>query len=180
MTWSAGAPTFDQWTTLFRSCERSAVHLEMRDLYAVSDEDPMFSAWRAGHRYDPADEASWWRPWLSLMRETTGRGVAVKRARIVSEPVTEYIRFEYDVSFTNIVAGEQGRWLPRRRASGITLPGNDFWLLDGARVQFNHFTGDGDWAGVEWCEDPDVVKLCAAAFDAVWAAAIDHGDYTPA
>jgi hypothetical protein len=97
-----------------------------------------------------------------------------------SEPVTEYIRFEYDISFTNIVAGEQGRWLPRRRTSGIALPGNDFWLLDGARVQFNHFTGDGDWAGVEWCEDPDVVKLCATAFDAVWAAGIDHSDYIPA
>ncbi|MEU4410608.1 DUF6879 family protein [Streptosporangium sp. NPDC023963] len=179
MTWSPEALTFDQWTAMFRSCERSAVHLEMRDLYAVSAEDPMFSAWRAGHRDDPADEASWWRPWLSLMRETTDRGVEVKRARIVSEPVTEYIRFEYDVSFTNLAAGEQVRWLPRRLASGIALPGNDFWLLDGDRVQFNHFTGDGDWAGVEWCEEPDVVKLCAAAFEAVWAAGTDHGDYTP-
>ncbi|GHE37267.1 hypothetical protein GCM10017673_44780 [Streptosporangium violaceochromogenes] len=180
MSWSAGAPTFDRWATMFRSCERSAVHLEMRDLYAVSTENPMFSAWKAGHRYDLADETSWWRPWLDVIREATGRGVEVRRARIVSEPVTEYVRFEYDVSFTNIVAGEQGRWLPRRRASGIALPGNDFWLLDGAKVQFNHFTGDGDWAGVEWCEDLDVVKLCAAAFDAVWAAGIDQSDYKPA
>ncbi|WP_307832744.1 DUF6879 family protein [Planomonospora sp. ID91781] len=180
MSWRPGAPTFDEWAQLLGSCERSAVHLEMRDGYAVAAENPMLAAWRAGHRYDLSDEGSWWRPWLSLIRDTTRRGVAVRRARIVSEPVSEYIRFEYDISTTNIIAGEQGRWLPRRRASAIALPGNDFWLLDGRRVQFNHFTGDGDWAGVEECDDPAVVQLCTAAFEAVWAAGIDHDAYTPA
>jgi hypothetical protein len=177
--WSDGAPTLEQWTQMFRSCERSAVHLEMRDSYAVSNEDPLLVAWRAGHRDDPADRDSWWRPWLTLMEESTARGVVVRRARIVSEPVTEYIKFEYDLTFTNVISGEQVRWLPRRAASALVLPGNDFWLLDGERVMFNHFTGDGDWSGVEWSEDPAVAKLCEVAFDGVWERATPHEDYRP-
>lgn len=52
---------------LLVGCTQSAVHLEMRDAYAVDYETGPFADWRAGHRYDPADRASWWRPWLDLV-----------------------------------------------------------------------------------------------------------------
>ncbi|GAA1728370.1 DUF6879 family protein [Streptomyces yatensis] len=126
---------------------------------------------------DPADRASWWRPWLDLIQDTVARGVVVRRARIVSEPVSEYIRFEHSGTFTNIAAGEQVRWLPRRRASDIALPGNDFWLFDSRIIRWNHFTGDGGSAGQDVSDDPAAAKLCAAAFDEVWAAAIPHEQY---
>jgi hypothetical protein len=177
MNWNDRLPTSEQWGQLFGACERSAVHLEMRDSYDISDEDSMFAAWRAG-RHD--ELAGWWRPWLDLIKETTGRGVQVRRARIVSEPVTEYIRFEYEITYANVAAGEQVRWLPRRAASALALPGNDFWLLDGRRVLFNHFTGDGQELGHEWSEDPAVIHLCETAFEAVWQRAIPHEEYLPA
>jgi hypothetical protein len=177
MDWSAGPPPFEAWAQMFGSCERSAVHLEMRDAYGVASEDTMFAAWKAGHRDDPADRASWWRPWLQLVEETTARGVVVRRARIVSEPVAEYIAFEYDITFSNVLAGEQVRWLPRRKAAPLTLPGADFWLLDGERVMFNHFDGNGDWVGVEWTKDPAIARLCGSAFEAVWELATPHEEY---
>ncbi|RKR91450.1 hypothetical protein BDK92_5846 [Micromonospora pisi] len=169
-------PSFDE---LLRDCKRSAVHLEMRDSYM--QDDPMLTAWRAGHRDDPADRESWWRPWLDLMADTTGRGVKVRRARIVSEPVSEYIRFEHDITFTNLAAGEQVRWLPRRQATDLALPGNDFWLFDDELVLVNHFDGDGNWSPepMELTSEPDVVKLCATAFEAVWERATPHEDYRP-
>ncbi|MFC1414321.1 DUF6879 family protein [Streptacidiphilus sp. N1-12] len=43
---------------------------------------------------DPASD-HWRRSWVELIGETTGRGVVVQRARIVSEPVSEYIRYEH-------------------------------------------------------------------------------------
>ncbi|WP_405677504.1 hypothetical protein OG292_23670 [Streptomyces sp. NBC_01511] len=105
------APTFDE---LFRNCRSSAVHLEMRDGYMKSD--PVFIDWHAGRRIDPAER---WPEWHELVPEATGRGVAVRRARIVSEPVSEYIRFEYEVTEgLNISAGEKFRWLSRRHATG--------------------------------------------------------------
>ncbi|MFJ6621890.1 DUF6879 family protein [Kitasatospora sp. NPDC091335] len=161
---------------LLRRTRQSAVHLEMRDGYM--QEDPALHAWRAGHRLDPDDRASWWRPWLDVIAEATGRGVRIRRARIVSEPVSEYIRYEYDVTFPNVAAGEQVRWLPRRDASTLALPGNDFWLFDGRLVRWGHFSGDGDSLGGELTEDPAAARLCAESFDAVWDRAVPHDEYS--
>ncbi|MFC4508207.1 MULTISPECIES: DUF6879 family protein [Streptomyces] len=170
----SSAPPFSE---LIARCERSAVHLEMRDAYAVDYEKGPFAEWRAGFRHDPADRASWWRSWLGLIQETVARGVVVRRARIVSEPVSEYTRFLYDGTFTNVAAGEQVRWLPRRQASDIALPGNDYWLFDGRLIRWNHFAGDGASGGGEISEDPAAAKLCAGAFDAVWDRGIPHDQY---
>lgn len=169
-----------QVADLVRSCERSAFHLEMRDGY--SRHDPMFVAWRDGFRYDREDRASWWRPWLDLVAETVRRGVQVRRTRIVSEPLSEYMHFEYDITFTNVAAGEQIRWLPRRQASGLALPGNDCWVFDGRLVLWNHFTGDGEPSpeGRELTSDPELIRLCMTAFEGAWQCAIPHEAYQPA
>ncbi|MBP0459760.1 DUF6879 family protein [Streptomyces montanisoli] len=166
-------PTFDE---LMVRC-RTAAHLEMRDSYAVDYEEGPFADWRAGRRLDPGDRSSWWRPWLDVISETVSRGSTVRRARIVSEPVSEYTRFLHSGTFTNVAAGEQVRWLPRRNASDLALPGNDFWLFDDEWVHWNHFNGDGEWAGEEITDDPTAAKLCAAAFDAVWERAVPHDNY---
>ncbi|MET7508252.1 DUF6879 family protein [Streptomyces albidoflavus] len=171
------AQSLSNFTDLIRSAERSAVHLEMRDVYAVPNEDEGFAAWQRGHRLDPDDRDSWWRPWLDLVKEVTAKGVRVRRARIVSEPHSEYIRYEHSFSFTNIAAGEEIRWLPRRSASALALPGNDFWLFDGRLVQFNVFDGEGRWVHTDQSGDPTVTALCSDAFEAVWERAVPHDKY---
>ncbi|MFF2044411.1 DUF6879 family protein [Kitasatospora sp. NPDC058170] len=160
---------------LLEECQESALHLEMRDGYMR--DDPMFIAWQAGHRDDPQDRPSWWRPWLDVIAQTVERGVTVRRARIISEPVSDYIRFEYDVTFTNVAAGEQVRWLPRRQATDLALPGNDFWLLDNRRLLVIHFSGDGNVVDREIIENSAVVALCSQAFEAVWERATPHAQY---
>ncbi|MFE2376555.1 DUF6879 family protein [Streptomyces sp. NPDC059398] len=168
------APPFSE---LLAGCRESAVHLEMRDHYDDPDEAPRVAAWKAGRRPDPDNRASWWRPWLDMVAETVERGVEIRRSRIVSEPVSEYTRYLYDGTFTNIAAGEQIRWLPRQRASDIALPGNDFWLFDGRLVRFGHFSGEGTYLGDEVTDEPAVAKLCGEAFENVWARATPHEDY---
>lgn len=163
---------------LFRAAAVSAVHLEMRDGYML--DDPVLHAWREDHSHVTVDDEGGQR-WRSLVRETVARGVAVRRARVVSEPLSEYTHFEYDItSGHNIAAGEDVRWLPRKHATGLALPGNDFWLFDGHTLVVNHFSGNGDWTGTEHVTDPAVVKHCAAAFDAVWEKAVPHAEYKPA
>ena len=84
-------------------------------------------------------------PGMSSSATHVARGVRFRRARIVSEPVADFIRFEYEATAgLNVAAGEEVRWLPRRRASDLCLPGNDFWVFDGRLVRFHHFSGDGD------------------------------------
>lgn len=165
-------PTFAE---LFADCRRSAVHLEMRDAY--TPDDPAFIDWKAGrpiHSY-PED-----REWRQLVRATVARGVRIRRARVVSEPVTDYIRFEWEVTADhNVAAGEQVRWLPRERASDLLLPGNDYWVFDDRLVRFAHFAGDGTIRRRELTDDPAIVRKCAAAFEAVWERAVDHHEYEP-
>ncbi|MFC5723918.1 DUF6879 family protein [Streptomyces gamaensis] len=74
----------------------------------------------------------------------------------------------------NVAVSERVRWLPRRRASDIALPGNEYWLFDDHLVRFNHFTGDGADAGFECTEDQTVIELCANDFEAVWERSIPH------
>ncbi|MEU1126564.1 DUF6879 family protein [Streptomyces sp. NPDC005899] len=166
------------FSDLIRSVRESAVHLEMRDGYGVDNEVEGFAAWKQGHRLNPDDRGSWWRPWLDLVQEVTAKGVVIRRARIVSEPVSDYIAFEHSGTFTNVAAGEQIHWLPRRSASDLALPGNDFWLFDGRLVQFNVFDGVGRWVHTDQTEDAAVAKLCASAFEAVWERGIPHEKYT--
>lgn len=162
---------------LLDGAQRSAVHLEMRDAYGVAGEADDFARWQSTGERDMDPGSPYWSSWVELVRRTVARGVTVRRARIVSEPVSDYIRFEHAGTPVNVEAGEQVRWLARRRASDIALPGNDFWLIDGRVIRWNHFTGDGASGGGEISEDPAAAKLCADAFETVWERATPHQDY---
>lgn len=132
---------------------------------------PTMSRW-SGYR-----SGCWWRPWLDLVQEVTANGVAIRRARVVSEPASDYIAFEHSGTFTNVAAGEEIRWLPRRNASDLALPGNDYWLFDSRLVQFNIFDGNGRWVHTYQTEDPEVAAFCTSAFEAVWERAVPHEKY---
>jgi hypothetical protein len=169
--------TAEQWADLFTSTRRETLHLEMRDWYAVEDEKERFARFLQTGRRDHEAEYEERRPWLEMVRAAVDKGVSVRRARIVSEPVTDYIRFEHEGTAAAIESGEEVRWLPRKRASSIALPGNDFWLFDEKTVLFNYFTGDGGSDGQELTDEPAVAALCKSAFEAVWAIAIPHEEY---
>lgn len=167
----------DPFDEALGAAQHSAVHLEMRDTYGVTTEAESYAAWKTTGRRDVGAEAARRQPWFDLVKEAVGRGVAVRRARIVSEPVTDYIRFEHAGTPPNIEAGEQIRWLPRRLASDIALPGNDFWLFDGRLVRFGIFSGDGAFVESVYVDHDAVANMCAAAFEAVWERATPHEDY---
>lgn len=164
------------WAQLFRDSQESACHLEMRDHYAVEEEDDHFAKWRAGE-WDADHEDTSRSAWLNLMRETRARGVQLRRVRIVSEPVTEYIRFEHAITPSNIAAGEDVRWIPRVHASGLALPGNDCWIFDGKRVLFNHFNGSGNWLGSHLTDDAELAKMCTQAFESAWSIGTPHDQH---
>ncbi|MER7310654.1 DUF6879 family protein [Streptomyces halstedii] len=162
---------------LLRGAERTAVHLEMRDVYSVADEAGSFERFKRTGEADLDPDSAFWVGWTSIVRETVGRGVEIRRARVVSEPVTDYIRYEHALTPVNVAVGEKVRWLPRRLASDIALPGNDLWLIDNRKVLFHWFTGDGDWAGHAFNDMPEVVKMVSTAFETVWERGVPHAHY---
>jgi Family of unknown function (DUF6879) len=167
----AKVPPFSE---LIAATTRSAVHLETRDAY--TPDDKRFVDWLAGKPLPvPANPQ-----WSALVREHTARGVSFRRARVVSEPLADYIRFEHAItSEVNISAGEQVRWLPRRRGASLTIPLNDYWVFDNRLVRFGYFAGNGEFLEHELSEDPAIVAMCFDAFDSVWGLAIPHDDYRP-
>ncbi|WP_328337388.1 DUF6879 family protein [Streptomyces violaceus] len=169
--------TVPPFAELLADCRRSAVHLETRDVYGVAEEDADFAAWRDGWEYDLDDRSSWWNGFHDSVAEAVRRGVVMRRARVVSEPVSEYIRYEHSCTPQNLVAGEEVRWLPRRLASDLLIPGNDLWIFDDRLIRFSLFAGDGRFVA-DVLEDADnVVKRHAEAFEAIWERAIPHEEY---
>jgi len=165
-------PTFAE---LLAACTSSAVHLEIHDVHRTSD--AAYQAWLAG-RADPQESAQQYRAYTDVVVSAVHRGVTVRRARIVSEPVSDYVRWEHWLTEpVNIAAGEQVRWLPRRLASTLALPGNPYWVFDDCLVRFTLFGGDGEVQGSQYSDDAGVVEVCRSAFEAVWQLAITHQDY---
>ncbi|GAA3746648.1 DUF6879 family protein [Salinactinospora qingdaonensis] len=159
----------------FANFKKEALHLEMWDTYGTEAEKPHLQKWKEQGK----DNSEWLKPWFDNVRAATASGKVFRRARIVSEPVTDYIRWVLMDAHLFVDAGEEIRWLPRRLASAIALPGNDFWLFDDETVIFSVFGGDGRVTERQLTTDPSVVGLCKSAFTAVWELAIPNHEYQP-
>ncbi len=167
----AKVPPFGE---LIADTTTSAVHLEMRDAYTPNDQ--RFLDWQAGRLLPEQANPEW----SAIVRFHTARGVRFRRVRVVSAPLAPFIRFEYEVTaVVSIAAGEQVRWLPRRRWLDLCLPLNDYWVFDGRLVRFHYFSGTGEIVEDEMADAPSIVKLCAQAFEAAWERAVPHDLYQP-
>jgi hypothetical protein len=146
----------------------------MRDAYGTAIELPHMAKWAAGE----PDDLEWLASWCGTLREHVKAGRSVRRARIVSEPLSEYQRWSHSIAYAMVEVGEDIRWLPRRKASSLALPGNDFYLFDDGLAVFLLYAGNGISAGMVSSTDPADLRFCRAAFEAVWKLAIPHSDYS--
>ncbi|GIE74185.1 hypothetical protein Aph02nite_01350 [Actinoplanes philippinensis] len=163
----------DTFQGMFRSFDRTAFHLEVRDVYRVPEEAAPFQRFLDGE----PDGPGWQRPWLELVRDVTESGRSVRRLRVVTTPHGDYTRWLLSISGFNVEAGEDIRWLPRAAAEGLPAAHDDFWLFDDRRVVFTLFDADGTGTGGAMTEDPAIVRHCVRMRTALWAAGIPHDDY---
>jgi hypothetical protein len=164
--------TGQQFLEMLRD-SRHAFHLELRDSYHVEEEDVPFAKWLSG---EPND-FRWMQEWLSLIREITAAGVRIERARVVTEPMSDYTRWLLTVDPVNIEAGEEIRYLPRHQAADIDFPTEDYWLFDGEHLVLSLFKPDGRSGGFATEDDPVLVAQHQAVHDAVWPRAIRYATY---
>lgn len=167
--------TDDEFERLLVSFEREAIHLETRDAYGTEVELPHMARWAAGE----PDNLDWLEGWCDTLRHAVEAGKSVRRARIVSEPLSNYQRWSHSIAQPMVDAGEDIRWVPRSVVSSVAIPGNDFYLFDDRLVVFLLYTGDGLSAGKITSTDPSDIQLCRSSFAAVWKLAIPHSEYKP-
>ena len=154
---------------------RQVVHLEMRDAYGTVVELPHMAKWAAGE----PDDLAWLAGWCNTLEEHVKAGRSIRRARIVSEPLSDYQRWSHGIAGPMVQAGEDIRWVPRRLVSSIALPGNDFYLFDDRLAVFLLYAGTGLAVGMASSADPADLRLCRTAFEAAWKLAVPHGEYAP-
>ncbi|MGH3796737.1 MAG: DUF6879 family protein [Pseudonocardiaceae bacterium] len=161
---------------LCRGITKSFVHLETRDAYGTEVEQPHMAKWRRGE----PDDLAWLGWWLEMLRDHRDAGRTCRRARIVSEPLSDYQRWTSSYAQVFIDAGEDTRYLPRPRLSTVALPGSgDFYVFDDELVLFLHYAGNGTNASFEITEDPQTVRTCREAFETVWNLATPFRAYRP-
>ena len=171
--------TPEQRDELLGAFRRDAFHLELKDSYQAAYEDGPFARWQRGE----PDDSAWHEPWLNRVREATSAGKRIRRVRVVTEPLSDYIRWEHSVTRLNQEVGEDIRWLPRHLLpEDIQFPvsGSDFWIFDDEIVTVGHFDADGRVLGSELVTDPAVVAACARVRDELWRLAMPHREYQPA
>lgn len=167
--------TEQEFQALLLTFEREAIHLETRDTYGTAVELPQMAKWTRGE----PDDLRWLEDWCQTLRRHAESGRSVRRARIVSEPLSDYQHWSYSIARPMVAAGEDIRWVPRRLVSSIALPGNDFYLFDGRLVVFLLYAGSGQAIDRMTSTDSADIYLCQSAFEAVWEFAIPHYEYQP-
>lgn len=157
---------FDQ---LFREFASTAFRLENQGIYREPHEVKPLQRFLSG---DPPED-DWIRPWTDNVRRAASEGRRFRRVRVLTEPLTDYLRFEMDLALReNIPAGEDIRALWPEKAAALDLPENtDYWMFDDKQVALMHF-GDHGMIGAEILTDPDTVEKYRQWRDDAWSAAV--------
>ncbi|MGH3974790.1 MAG: DUF6879 family protein [Pseudonocardiaceae bacterium] len=167
--------TDEEFDGLLSGFEQEAIHLETRDAYGTAIELPHMARLAAGE----PDDLEWLQGWCRTLRKHAKAGKSVRRARIVSEPLSDYQRWSYSIAYPMVDAGEDIRWIPHRLLSSVALPGNDFYLFDGRLIVFLIDAGNGLCTDKITSTDPADIRLCRSAFEAARKLSTPHSDYQP-
>ena len=166
---------YEEFAALFPQVKHEALHLEMRDSYGTETEIPHLAKWVAGE----PDDLGWLQPWCTYVRDAAAAGTTFRRARVVSEPLSDYQRWAHSLTAPMVDAGEDIRWVFRAQVSELMFPGNDFWLFDDELLVFLVFAGNGTVVDRLTTTDPTLIARCRASFDAAWLLSIPHREYKP-
>lgn len=141
------------FTSLF---QRRVFRLEALDYYHADNEREPYARFLAGQVVDQA----WRRPWQSLVRSVRKSGRTMERVHIVTEPVSDYVRFSLLHGYpASVEAGEDVRILGLATASEAGLPRDDFWLFDDDLAALLCYDEEGRVRQVSLTNDPDALVL---------------------
>jgi len=153
---------------------RSAYRLELLDEYDSPHTRVRVARFLAGQPDDAEVRAYWDR----VVGEARRAGKSMQRVHVITEPLTDYLRFELAFYRGSVRAGEDFRILPGDLATGLDLPGFDYWLFDDERAAVMYYGDRGTWLRTEIVTEPSFVADGCRWRAQALSRAIPLGDYT--
>lgn len=166
----------EDFAALFTTVRRSSWRWECQGYYAVDAAE--VDAWLAG---EPSSSSFEDEAWLDYIRGLRDRGIPFQRLRMLTNPVTDYLRWMLTAIDRNVEAGEDVRWIHEAAALDLgAAPAYDYYLFDDgtphARVAIFEFDDDKHLLGVTVDDDPAVVAEHRRWRDKVWPHATPHAE----
>ncbi|TCP56077.1 hypothetical protein EV191_10117 [Tamaricihabitans halophyticus] len=151
-------------STLFR--------LETLSQYSVDSDGDDYLRYLAGEA-EPVNKT-----WPDVIRDEVSRGLITYRVHVVSSPLTDYLRYQFEWGYAyNAAAGERIRILDvTERAKPPEVVNKDFWLIGDEHLLLMHYMSDGAFRGATIAE-PELLPQYTAARDAAWTAGVDFAEY---
>lgn len=167
----------EEFARLFTSFRHTAYRLETLQRYDVSYEEEPYRAFLAGEP-QPEDPAK--NDWTAMIRAAVGDGKVLQRVHLVTEPLTDYLRYEFEWSYEpNVEAGEDIRVLPTAEWPR-EAPQDDYWLFDSRDLWVMHYGDGGIFQYAELINDVDAGWMVSEAGywrDAALHKAVPYRDY---
>lgn len=156
-----------------QSVRSSAFRLETLQYYAGDDEE--LDEYRRGL---PLREWSVrTSPYLRRLAAATLAGQQWSRVHVVTQPLSDYVRFELASYIGSAAVGEQIAIADVSASAELSsLIGHDFWLVDDDRddtaaLMMSYGSG-GDFQGASETSDPATLEMCRAARRLAWRHAV--------
>ncbi|MFN8016034.1 MAG: hypothetical protein U0R17_05455 [Acidimicrobiia bacterium] len=161
----------------FVNFKKNAFRLETLPEYRVDYETKLIEDYLAGKPVDySGGEIDWW---LDMVSSKTSQGLTMSRVHVVSEPLTDYLRFELGAAYPiTSAAGEEIRLISEDSFDDLCDEDEfdvvfnrwgalDFWLFDDERLFIMDYADDGSWLGVNESFDNEDIKDAMRIRDAV-------------
>lgn len=158
-----------EFRTLFDRFEHTAWRLECQGVYHEPDEQEPLRRFLAGQEPDHA----WLEDWLDWIRTLRAGNRKLGRVRVLTEPLTDYLRFELSITPPAIEAGEDIRVLPEAEFAALDIPTEDFWIFDDATVGILEF-GPAGFETAQIITDPGEVSVYRDRQQRAWDAAVPY------
>jgi hypothetical protein len=165
-----------EFQRLFDDFRYTAYRLEALQVYGVPYEMAEFARFQAG-------EARGEFPGIARWADRVARGVRAgkrfHRVHVVTEPLSDYVRFECAWAYRHTVAaGEdvriaavpEGQW-----PDG--LPRFDYWLFDSSVLVRMNYADDGTFVSAELVDDPEQVVQANAWRDQAVHLSVPFAEY---
>lgn len=161
-----------EFDRFFEECRQTAFRLETLQVYDVGYEEEAFRRFLAGGEVVATESQQEWAHLVSSGRR-------FRRVHVVTEPLTDYVRFECVWAYrASVEAGEDVRVLPTAEGSWPEgIPRCDFWLFDSEHLVRMNYAPDHTMFLPELLLDPDEIVRANAVHDRALHLATPFTDY---